>query len=90
MFFDILFFIGYALLGFAMFLIPVFLISNHLNLYFGTPIIAIIYVAGLTIGVLYWKPMGLITLIVMWSAALLPLIVGWVMDVWGNIKEKQP
>ena len=89
MFLDILIFIGYALLGFAMFLIPIFLISDHLGMYFGTPIIAMIYVAGLTVGVIYWKPLGLITVGVMWSAALLPIIIGWLINMWDERKNNQ-
>ena len=89
MFLDILIFIGYALLGFAMFLIPIFLISDHLGMYFGTPIIAMIYVAGLTVGVIYWKPFGLITIGVMWSAALLPIIIGWLINMRDERKDNQ-
>ena len=89
MFLDILIFIGYALLGFAMFLIPIFLISDHLGMYFGTPIIAMIYVAGLTVGVIYWKPFGLITIGVMWSAALLPIIIGWLINMRDERKNNQ-
>ena len=86
---DILIFIGMALVGFAVFVLPIFLISDHIGMYYGTPIIAFIYVAGLAVGVLYWKPLGLITIGVMWSAALLPIIIGWLMSMRDKEKDNQ-
>ena len=86
---DILIATGAALLGGALFLIPVFLISDHLRLYFGAPIVAMIYVAGLTVGLVHWKPLIFITLGIMWSAALLPIIIGWLINMWDEIKENQ-
>ena len=89
MFMDILIFIGIALAGFTLFVLPIFLISDHLGMYYGTPISVLIYVAGLTVGVLYWKPLGLITIGVMWTAALLPIIIGWLINMRDKAKDNQ-
>ena len=88
MFLDILILIGSLVLGFAIFFIPIVLISEYLRFYFGAPIIAIIYTTGLTVGVLYWQPLSFITIAVMWSAALLPIFTEWLMIAWDKIKEK--
>jgi len=88
MFLDILILIGSLVLGFALFFIPIVLTSEYLGFYYGAPIIAMIYATGLTVGVLYWKPLGLITMTVMWSAALLPILIEWLTNVRDKIKEK--
>ena len=88
MFLDILILIGSLVLGFAIFFIPIVLISEYLGFYFGAPIIAIIYTTGLTVGVLYWQPLSFITIAVMWSAALLPILLEWLTNVRDKINEK--
>ncbi len=69
----------------VIFLGPVLYLLFYAHEIFGLPKLTIlVYLLGLALGFLVWKPLVLITLIITWSLILL----SWVILIWNILRYK--